>query len=229
MIREPAIEVENAFRSFRAGVETIRAVDGVDLCVSGGEMACIYGASGSGKTTLLNLVAGLDVADRGTVRVADRDLTTATQKERATIRLHNIGVIFQENNLVQEFTAMDNVIVPLLARGNSYEEASREATAELARVGIEHLASRYPQEMSGGERQRVGIARALAGGRGVLVADEPTGALDSANSKALFSLIAALCHDRGVAALVATHDPLAQACADTVWSMRDGQLAPEGQ
>lgn len=227
MGREPAIEVEGVFRFFRSGIETIRAVDGVDLRVPAGEMACIYGASGSGKTTLLNLVAGLDVPEQGVVRVAGRDLTTTTQRDRAKIRLHNIGVIFQENNLVQEFTALENVLVPLLARGRPYPEASNEAAKELARVGIEGLAGRFPWEMSGGERQRVGIARALAGGRRVLIADEPTGALDSANSEALFALIAKLCHEGDVAALIATHDPLAQAWADTVWTMRDGQLTPQ--
>ena len=223
----PAIEVEGAERTFQAGVETFLAVDGVDFRVMPGELACIYGASGSGKTTLLNLVAGLDVADRGAVKVGGLDLTTASQRERAKIRLYRIGVIFQENNLVHEFTAMDNIVVPLLARGTTYAEARSEAADELARVGIGGLAERFPGEMSGGQRQRVGIARALAGGRSVLVADEPTGALDSANSEALFELIAALCRDDGVTALVATHDPLAQATASSIWTMRDGRLSSE--
>lgn len=221
-----AIEVEGARRTFQSGIETIRAVDGVDLRVAVGTMTCLYGASGSGKTTLLNLIAGLDIADQGTVRVVGRDLSGTSEAERARIRLHHIGVVFQENNLVQEFTALENVVVPLLARGAALSEARDEAAAQLARVGIADLADRLPREMSGGQRQRVGIARALAGGREVLVADEPTGALDSANSGALFELVASLCHDVGVAAVVATHDPLGRDRADVVWTMVDGQLDP---
>ncbi|QXT64224.1 ABC transporter ATP-binding protein [Tessaracoccus palaemonis] len=221
-----AIEVGGARRTFQSGIETIRAVDGVDLRVEVGTMTCLYGASGSGKTTLLNLIAGLDIADQGTVRVAGRDLSGTSEAERARIRLHHIGVVFQENNLVHEFTALENVVVPLLARGASLSEARDEAADQLARVGIAELADRLPREMSGGQRQRVGIARALAGGREVLVADEPTGALDSANSGALFELVASLCHDVGVAAVVATHDPLGRDRADVVWTMVDGQLDP---
>lgn len=218
------ITVRGAVKSFRSGIETIRAVDHVDFEVQAGHMVCIYGASGSGKSTLLNLIAGLDVPEQGEIAIGDLTLTGMSDRQRAAIRLEHVGVIFQENNLVDEFTAGENVFIPLLAAGRSQTEATAEAVEALDSVGIAGLFDRRPQQMSGGQRQRVGIARALAGSRRILVADEPTGALDSATSAALFALIAQLCHTRGASALVATHDPIAREYADCVFVMRDGRL-----
>jgi putative ABC transport system ATP-binding protein len=211
-------------RSFHSGIETIRAVDGVDLDVPFGQMICIYGASGSGKSTLLNLIAGLDVPDEGEIAIGDLTLTGMSDRQRARVRLEHVGVVFQENNLIDEFTGGENVFIPLLAAGLPMPMARSAAEDALGSVGIRDLFDRRPGQMSGGQRQRVGIARALAGSRIVLVADEPTGALDSATSAALFELVASLCHERGVTALVATHDPLARDYADSVLTMRDGRV-----
>lgn len=219
------IQVRDAVRRFRVGAETITAVDEVDLDVADGSFTCVYGASGSGKSTLLNLIAGLDTADSGEITVAGFAVTGASERSRAEIRLKAVGVVFQDHNLIAEFTAGENVYLSLLARRMSKADAIKEARAALDRVGIGNLFDRRPLEMSGGQRQRVGIARALVGGRRVLLADEPTGALDSENSRALFESIAGLCHELGVAAVVATHDPLAADFADTVLTMRDGRLS----
>ncbi len=216
--------VRGAVRSFRSGIETIRAVDGVDLDVPFGQMVCIYGASGSGKSTLLNLIAGLDVPDEGEITIGDLALTGMSDRQRAKVRLEHVGVVFQENNLIDEFTGGENVFIPLLAAGLPIDLGRSAAADALARVGIGDLFDRRPGQMSGGQRQRVGIARALAGSRNVLIADEPTGALDSATSAALFELVAQLCHERGVTALVATHDPIARDYADSVLTMCDGRV-----
>lgn len=226
MNADPIIEVLGATRQFRSGIETIVAVDQVDFEASAGQMVCLYGASGSGKSTLLNLIAGLDLPDAGIVRVAGREVSSLSERERAKSRLRHVGVVFQDNNLVGEFTAGENVVIPLLAAGYSPTSARREANEALERVGIAELFDRFPANMSGGQRQRVGIARALSGERRVLLADEPTGALDSANSRALFDTIATLCRRDGVTAVVATHDPLAREHADRVLVMCDGRISP---
>lgn len=218
------ISLQEVSRSFQVGVEVVRAVDNVDFHAEPGSMTCIYGASGSGKSTLLNLIAGLDIPDHGLVRVAGSEISAMPERGRAKVRLRSVGVVFQENNLIGEFTAGENVLLPLLSRGMPYAEAKLEAAQSLKHVGIDHLFDRAPKQMSGGQRQRVGIARALAGGREVLVADEPTGALDSSNSDALFRLISEMCHQHGATAVVATHDTLARSLADVVWTMHDGRL-----
>lgn len=223
-VTEEVVRVERVKRVFQVGIDRVRALDGVSASVSRGTMVCVYGASGSGKSTLLNQVAGLDVPDEGTVMVEGTELGGLPEGRRAAKRLDAIGVVFQENNLVGEFTAGENVFIPLLARGMSYRDATGSAKRWLERVGVTELFDRYPREMSGGQRQRVGIARALAGERRVLVADEPTGSLDSANSRMLFDLIGSLCHEEGIAALVATHDPLGRDAADEVWTMVDGRI-----
>jgi putative ABC transport system ATP-binding protein len=219
------IEVLDASRSFRSGPDEVIAVRKANLRVSTGEFACLYGASGSGKSTLLNLIAGLEVVDEGSIDVAGENVVALDETGRARLRLLTIGVVFQEHNLIEEFTAEENVALPLRATGVSFSDARGQAREQLSRVGIPDLAGRYPQQMSGGQRQRVGIARGLVGQRRVLLADEPTGALDSKNSHALFKLIRALC-DEGMSALVATHDPLALDYAHVNYSMVDGSVTP---
>ena len=216
--------VEKASKRFTVGAEVVAAVDDVSFSVRPSEFACIYGASGSGKTTLLNLVAGIDVADTGSVSVGGEVLSGQSEGRRADIRLHNIGVIFQNNNLMPEFTARENVALPLMIRGHPRASADMEALEALAAVGLSELADRLPAAMSGGQRQRVGIARALAGKQSLIVADEPTGALDSRNSVQLFELFRSLCDERGTAVVLATHDPLAKDFADSVYLMVDGTI-----
>lgn len=215
----------NVSKEFRVGDEVITAVGGVSLDVAAGQFACLHGASGSGKTTLLNILAGIERADSGTVEVAGFALSDRSERERAEIRLRHVGVIFQSNNLLPEFSARENVALPLIVRGSGRKEAMRTARAAMESVGLADLGDRFPAHMSGGQRQRVGIARALAGKQQVLIADEPTGALDSEASKHLFTLMRELCDDREVSVVLATHDPLARDYADVVHHMVDGRLS----
>lgn len=217
--------VDSVSKRYRSGVEVVVAVDDASFTVCPGEFACVYGASGSGKTTLLNLLAGIEVADSGSVVVAGESLVGRSEAARADIRLHRIGVVFQSNNLLPEFTARENVALPLRVRGMARAEADASADTALGSVGLSGLGDRLPERMSGGQRQRVGIVRALAGGQPLLLADEPTGALDSENSRSLFGLMRALCDDRGTAVVLATHDPLAGEFADSVYGMVDGVVA----
>jgi putative ABC transport system ATP-binding protein len=214
--------LEHASKRFTVGEEVIVAVDAVTFGVTEGEFACISGASGSGKTTMLNILAGIDTADSGDVVVAGHSLSGRSESARADIRLRSIGVVFQSNNLLAEFTARENVALPLMVRGMGRTAANVTAQAALDSIGLADLGGRLPGRMSGGQRQRVGIARAFAGEQKLLIADEPTGALDSENSRALFALMRELCDRRGTAVVLATHDPLAQDFADSTYLMVDG-------
>lgn len=144
------------------------------------------------------------------------------------MRLEDVGVVFQDNNLIEEFTALENVSLPLIARGVPRKAAREAATDALTSVGLEGMEHRYPRLLSGGQQQRVGVARALVGGRRVLLADEPTGALDTDNSRALFAIFRQLC-DQGTTIVIATHDPLVRDYADRAVSLRDGQISEDGQ
>lgn len=173
----------------------------------------------------MNLLAGLDLPDSGEIQVGGDDVARLDEAGRARLRLRTVGVVFQDHNLLDEFTAAENVALPLEALGRRPEDADKEAITQLARVGLAGLERRFPQQLSGGQRQRVGIARALTGDRAVLLADEPTGSLDSAASTEIFSLIRQLCDD-GLLAVVCSHDPLCRNYAHVVYEMRDGRLAP---
>ncbi|WP_167735968.1 ABC transporter ATP-binding protein [Nocardioides sp. 503] len=218
--------LDHVSKDFRLGDETITAVDDISMHVRAGEFACLYGASGSGKTTLLHILAGIEQADSGTVEVAGVSLSGESERTRADVRLRHVGVIFQSNNLLPEFSARENVALPLMVRGRGRDESMTEASAALEAVGLTGLDDRFPAHMSGGQRQRVGIARALAGKQQVLIADEPTGALDSDTSKHLFTLMRDLSDAHGVTIILATHDPLARDFADVVHHIVDGRLSP---
>lgn len=219
----PLIRTQKVRKAYHSEVETVWAARDVDFEARPGEFVCIYGASGSGKSTLLNLMAGLDLADSGEIQVSGVDVTTANESQRAQLRLETVGVVFQDHNLIEEFTAVENVALPSEARGMPAEAARAEAADQLRRVGLEGLDNRLPRQLSGGQRQRVGIARALTGQRAVLLADEPTGALDSAATQELFALIRALC-DQGVTAVVCSHDRRCRDYADTRYEIIDGRL-----
>ena len=197
----------------------------MDFVAHRGEFVCVFGASGSGKSTLLNLLAGLDLADSGEIQVGGHNVGVLDESGRAGLRLRTVGVVFQDDNLLEEFTAAENVALPLEALGASRKAAEEEARRQLARVGLSALENRFPHQLSGGQRQRVGIARALTGERAVLLADEPTGSLDSATSREIFALVQELC-DGGLLAVVCSHDPLCRGFADTVYEMKDGRLTP---
>jgi putative ABC transport system ATP-binding protein len=223
MSTPPLLSVEGAGRRYVTGAETVWAVREASFEAHAGEFVAVFGASGSGKSTLVNLLAGLDVPDDGTVWIGQADVGALDEDARARLRLGTVGVVFQDHNLVEEFSAAENVALPLEVRGWTYRDALREAEVHLDRVGLAGLGGRLPSQLSGGQRQRVGIARALVGDRRVLLADEPTGALDSANSRALFELIRALCDD-GTLAVVCSHDLMVRRFADTVYEMVDGQV-----
>lgn len=229
----PALQARGLSRSYVSAAETVAAVDAVDLDLYSGELVCLYGTSGSGKSTLLHLLAGLLRPDRGSVLiegvegVEGVDLVDADERTRARIRRTHLGVVFQHDNLLDEFTAAENVALPLEITGRSSSEALSEAEQSLARVGLDGLGRRRPDELSGGQRQRVGIARALVGGRAILLADEPSGALDSSTSRSLFRLLAGLAED-GTAILVVSHDPECRAWAGRALEMVDGRLTSAG-
>ncbi|MGL4306577.1 MAG: ABC transporter ATP-binding protein [Mycobacteriaceae bacterium] len=218
-----AISIRSAKKYYQSGLDTVHAVDNISLSVQPGQFVALYGASGSGKTTLVNLLAGLDVCDSGDITVADLPVSSLNADQRAKMRREVVGVVFQEHNLIEEFTVLENVILPVVTGGSSRKATSPLAIEVLAKVGLAGLEQRFPRQLSGGQRQRVGVARALLGDRKVLLADEPTGALDSQNSMSLFGLFRTLA-ESGVAVVVATHDPLAKKYADRVLEMVDGKI-----
>ncbi|MFI6298128.1 ABC transporter ATP-binding protein [Nonomuraea sp. NPDC050790] len=202
--------------------EGVHALNGVSLDVSPGELVAVMGPSGSGKSTLLNIAGGLDRPTSGRVVIEDRDL--AQVSDLAALRRRSVGYVFQDLNLIPTLTAAENVMLPRELDGVRARQAREEAHAVLAEVALDHVADRFPQELSGGQRQRVAIARALVGQRRLLLADEPTGALDTATGDEILQLLRGRC-DAGAAVLLVTHEPRYAAWADKVVFLRDGEIA----
>lgn len=217
------LQAHGLAKSYRTPAETVEAVRDVSLTLDAGEFVCLHGTSGSGKSTLLHLLAGLVRPDAGSIVVAGVDLVAGTEAQRAAVRRAEVGVVFQHDNLIAEFDAWENVALPLEVGGTPLAEARRQALEALDLVGLHDVSGRRPHELSGGQRQRVGIARALVGGRGVLLADEPTGALDSVSSRALFKLFAEIASS-GTAVLVVSHDPECRSWASRTLEMLDGRI-----
>ncbi len=212
-------------RTFPSPEGPVHAVVDATLAVSAGELVAVRGRSGSGKTTLLNLVGGLDEPTAGRVLVEGTDLATLDEAARLALRRERIAFVFQSFGLVAELTAQENVEIPLrLLRVPAAERAERVAAA-LEAVGLASHAAHTPGQLSGGQQQRVGVARAIVAGPVALLADEPTGQLDSATGLEIMALLQELVHGRGMAALVATHDPLLLRRADRVLEMHDGRLS----
>lgn len=203
-----------------------RAVlDGVDLDVFEGELVVLMGPSGSGKTTLLRIAAGIDRPERGMPVVDGEHLWVLSSKQLAELRRRSIGYVEQRWNLLDSLRLVENVALPLELDGVSSREATRDAMAALEDVGIVELARQFPSSLSGGEQQRGAIARALVGTRHLLVADEPTGALDALTAEAVMRTIRRRCDEDGTAVLLATHDPAVAGWADRVVHLRDGVLS----
>ncbi len=217
----PIAEVIGVERSFRDGDATAWALRGVSLVVQRGEFVAITGASGSGKSTMLNLLGGLDVPNAGSVRVAGRALESLSVPDLAEVRRRHVGYVFQRLNLLATLSAAENVMLPLELDGAKPKEARRHADELLDRVGLAGYGNRYPDELSGGQQQRVAIARALIGQRSLLLADEPTGALDTTNGEAIIELLARQC-ERGCAVVLVTHEPRFASYADRIVHLRDG-------
>lgn len=209
-----------------SGEAAVRALDGVDLHVEPGELVAVMGASGSGKSTLLHLAGGLDAPTTGAVVVEGQLLTGLSTRALARLRRRSIGYVFQDLNLVPALTAAENVALPRELDGVRSRRARAEALAALEEVGIGDLGFRFPDDMSGGQQQRVAIARALVGERRLVLADEPTGALDSTTGEAVMALLRQRC-DAGAAGVLVTHDARHAAWADRVVFLRDGRVADE--
>jgi putative ABC transport system ATP-binding protein len=218
----PVIETQELARTYRLGRTEVRALRGVDLTVAPGEFMALMGPSGSGKSTLMHLLGCLDTPTAGTYRLEGRDVSGLSQDERARVRNSRIGFVFQTFNLLPRLSALDNVALPLLYQSRAREVKQRAATA-LEQVGLVHRGGHRPTELSGGERQRVAIARALVGEPALLLADEPTGNLDSRTGEEILHLLEAL-HASGRTILLVTHDANVAAHSGRVVRMQDGRI-----
>jgi putative ABC transport system ATP-binding protein len=219
-----ALELERVVKHYRGAGEEVRAVDGVSLAIEPGEMVALHGPSGSGKTTLLLLIARLLQPDAGAIRFAGRDLALLSEGEASDHLLRDVGFVYQSPQLMPHVSALENASVKLLLAGVGARESRRRARPWLERVGLGDSSGRTPEQLSGGERQRVAIARALAGEPRLILADEPTGNLDSARSGEIVELLHSVARERGAAVLLVTHDVEAAGLADRSCTLRDGRL-----
>ena len=218
------VETIDVGRTYMLGSEEVVAVNGVSLEVRPGQFIAVVGRSGSGKTTLLNLIAGLDQATSGVVLFEGKDLSQMSEKELTEIRRHKIGFVFQSFGLLPLLSAFENVELPLRISGVRAREREQRARDALEMVGLTRRANHRPYELSGGEQQRVAIARAVVSEPPLILADEPTGELDSNNARSIFGLFREMVHDRGISVVAATHDSTLLAMADSVKEMRDGSM-----
>jgi putative ABC transport system ATP-binding protein len=219
----PILFLDNVSRVHGQGETAVRALDGVSLTVHAGELVAVMGPSGSGKSTLLNLAGGLDQPTSGRVVVEGADVGAMSLRDVAALRRRSVGFVFQDFNLIPSLTAVENVALPLELDGERVRKARLTAMESLEAVGIPELADRYPDNMSGGQQQRVAIARALVGNRRLVLADEPTGALDSQTGEAVLRVLRARC-DAGASGLLVTHEARHAAWADRVVFLRDGVI-----
>jgi putative ABC transport system ATP-binding protein len=223
------VEIKNLSKSYRRGSQILPVLNGLSLDIDEGEFMALMGPSGSGKTTLLNLIAGIDKADSGSIRVGGTEITTLSETELAQWRAHNVGFIFQFYNLIPVLSAYENVELPLLLSGLSKRE--RRAHVEVA-LRVVHLADRmehYPGQLSGGQQQRVAIARAVVTDPAILVADEPTGDLDRQSAEEILDLMEQLVHELGKTIIMVTHDPRAANKAHVIKHLDKGVLNADPQ
>ncbi|GIM95960.1 ABC transporter ATP-binding protein [Paractinoplanes toevensis] len=218
-----ALEMHGVSKTYLDGTDEVHALREVDLTVEPGRMVAVMGPSGSGKSTLLTIAGALETPTEGGVRIAGQTLAGMTRDDRARLRRRTIGYVFQDFNLLPGLTAAENVALPLELDGLAAGKARAAGLRVLDELGLADRASRFPDQLSGGERQRVAIARAVVGDRRLLLADEPTGALDSVNGEAVMRMILNACKG-GVAAVVVTHDAQLASWADRVVFIRDGRL-----
>jgi lipoprotein-releasing system ATP-binding protein len=220
------IVARGVVKTYVTGTRRIEVLRGVDLDVRAGEMVAIVGASGVGKSTLLHVLGGLDAFDRGTIRLGDAEIHTLSDEARVKFRNRHVGFVFQFHHLLPEFTAIENVEMPLRIAGAPAAERHTGAAHLLERVGLTGRASHRPSALSGGEQQRVAIARALVARPMVLLADEPTGNLDEGTAADLHRLIRDMHLEYGLTSLIATHNPVLAAACDRVLRLEGGLLSP---
>jgi putative ABC transport system ATP-binding protein len=223
---EPIIHIDNVHKSYLMGKEAVPALRGVSLDVQQGEMVCLMGPSGSGKTTLLNIVGGLDDPSRGHVTIAENDIVSMSEEKLARLRLERIGFVFQTFNLLNNFTALENVEAPMvLLRRLGRKERHERAMELLSAVGLADRVEHFPSELSGGQQQRVAIARALANDPAIIIGDEMTGDLDSQTGFEIMTLVRDLNQREGKTVVYVTHDPrMADEYADYTVHMLDGKI-----
>ena len=223
-MNNPVIELRGVSKTYRDGVEAVKVLHDVNLSVMPGEIVAIVGASGSGKSTLLHLIGGLDRVDDGAIVVAGRDLIHLSEGERDRLRNQSMGFVYQFHHLLPEFSALDNVAMPLYIHRLDEREAKASAKAQLEAVGLSHRLEHLPSQLSGGERQRVAIARALVARPQCVLADEPTGNLDGKTAQSVFSLFVNLARETKAAVIIVTHDEALARMCDCALRLEDGHL-----
>jgi putative ABC transport system ATP-binding protein len=220
------LELRGITKVYGDGATLVHALENIDLSVDAGSLVAVMGASGSGKSTLLTIAGSLEDATSGEVYVGGRPLSSLSRNAKAQLRRQSIGYVFQDYNLLAGLNATENVALPMELDGVSARKAQKAALEAIEDFGLAERAAHYPDQLSGGERQRVAIARAVVGGRRLLLADEPSGALDSTNAESVMRLILAACR-RGLAAVVVTHDAQLASWADRVIFLRDGRIVDQ--
>jgi putative ABC transport system ATP-binding protein len=221
------LEFDDVVKSFGSGQTEVRALRGVTLDVAEGEFVAVMGPSGCGKSTLLHLAGALETPSAGSIRVAGRELAGMGATERSELRRNDVGYVFQRLNLIPSLTAIENVMLPLELAGGSHKNAKSLALDALGAVGLDVRLDRYPDDFSGGQQQRIAIARAIVGERRLLLADEPTGSLDTASGDEVIELLAALPREHGTAVVLVTHEPRFASWADRFVFLRDGRIVDE--
>lgn len=221
----PLIQVRHVSRIYPIeGEAPVTALDDVTLDIWPGEICCIYGASGSGKSTLLNQLAGLEKPDKGAIRIRDTILNRLSEEELALFRQKHVGFVFQSYNLLGHMTALENVELPLEFRGEPKKERERKAARMLDKVGLRTRLKHYPRQMSGGQQQRTGIARAFVTEPDIIFADEPTGNLDTKSSVQIMETFTRFSRENGQTIVIVSHDPDTAAYADHIIRLRDGKI-----
>ena len=218
------IQVKNLKKYYGVGGSTVKALDGADLCIKAGEFICIAGRSGSGKSTLLNLLAGLEQPTEGSIEVLGQHIENMSEEERTRFRRQHMGFVFQSYNNLPQYTALENVALPLAVRGIALKERTELAMQALEKVGLKDHALHRPSQLSGGQQQRISIARAIITGPSIVLADEPTGNLDTNTGKEIMELLCGMFRKNGTTFIISSHDPSMALCMDRTIHFRDGKI-----